>query len=194
MKKMKLIIDISDKMFDAFKKHGIMTFDNLDEYDRDMIADAISNGTPYNPSGDLISRSEILKHSQGGDYDGCGGFTKEYVSVKDIENAQAVPQVTVFTETADEKAVADLKAELQNVIDKRPSDQIAWEQGYEVGVAQGKCDRPKGEWKTVDGYDGDEYYECSNCGEPWFLSAGTPKDNNMNFCPNCGADMRGGAE
>ena len=54
--------------------------------------------------------------------------------------------------------------------------------------------RPQGEWKTVDGYDGDEYYECSNCGEPWFLSAGTPKDNNMNFCPNCGAEMKGGAE
>lgn len=82
------------------------------------------------------------------------------------------PQVTVFAENADEKAVADLKAELENVIEARP----------------------KGEWKTVEGYDGDEYYECSNCGEPWFLSAGTPKDNNMNFCPNCGADMRGGAE
>ena len=54
--------------------------------------------------------------------------------------------------------------------------------------------RPKGEWKTNEGYDGDEYYECSNCGEPWVLTAGTPKDNNMNFGPNCGADMRGGNE
>ena len=51
-------------------------------------------------------------------------------------------------------------------------------------------ERPQGEWKTVEGVDGDEYYECSNCGEPWVLTAGTPKDNNMNFCPNCGADMR----
>ena len=51
----------------------------------------------------------------------------------------------------------------------------------------------EGEWKTNEGYDGDEYYECSNCGEPWFLSAGTPKDNNMNYCPNCGAWMVGGA-
>lgn len=45
---------------------------------------------PYNPSGDLISRSELLKHSYGGDYDGCGGFTKEYVYVKDINNAPTV--------------------------------------------------------------------------------------------------------
>lgn len=52
--------------------------------------------------------------------------------------------------------------------------------------------RPQGKWKIVDGYDGDEYYECSNCGEPWVLYAGTPEENNMNFCPNCGADMRKG--
>ena len=58
---MKLIIDISDKMFDTFKKHGIMTFDNLDEYDRDMMADAIATGTPYNPSGDCISREDLKK-------------------------------------------------------------------------------------------------------------------------------------
>ena len=37
-----------------------------------------------------------------------------------IDNAQTVPQVTVFTETADETAVADLKAELQSVIETRP--------------------------------------------------------------------------
>ena len=52
-------------------------------------------------------------------------------------------------------------------------------------------DRPQGKWKTVEGYDGDEYYECSNCGEPWVLTTGTPEENNMNFCPNCGADMQG---
>lgn len=43
---MKLIIDISNKMFDTFKKHGIMTFDSLDEYDKDILADTIANGTP----------------------------------------------------------------------------------------------------------------------------------------------------
>lgn len=50
----------------------------------------------------------------------------------------------------------------------------------------------EGKWKTVEGIDGDDYYECSKCGEPWTLMAGTPKDNNMNYCPNCGAWMIGG--
>ena len=67
---------------------------------------------------------------------------------------------------------------------------------YDAGVDSviGKYDKAKGEWKTVEGYDGDEYYECSNCGEPWVLYAGTPKENNMNFCPNCGAKMSTEAE
>lgn len=34
-----------------------------------------------------------------------------------IDNAPTVPQLTVFAENADEKAVADLKAELQSVIE-----------------------------------------------------------------------------
>lgn len=44
---MKLIIDISDKMFDTFKKTGIMAFDSLDEYDKDILANILANGLPY---------------------------------------------------------------------------------------------------------------------------------------------------
>lgn len=50
--------------------------------------------------------------------------------------------------------------------------------------------RPKGKWiDHSDEYDGG-YYECSVCGEPWVFIEGTPKENNANFCPNCGAEMR----
>lgn len=38
------------------------------------------------------------------------------VAIKALER----PQVTVFTESTDETAVADLKAELQNVVEARP--------------------------------------------------------------------------
>ena len=51
--------------------------------------------------------------------------------------------------------------------------------------------RQTGEWIEKDGYDGDVYYDCSVCGESWTTIEGTPWDNGMNFCPNCGADMRG---
>ena len=45
----------------------------------------------------------------------------------------------------------------------------------------------RGEWKQFD----EDTWECSNCGLLWTLNDGNPHDNNMNFCPNCGADMRG---
>lgn len=48
-----------------------------------------------------------------------------------------------------------------------------------------------GRWETVEGWDGDELYRCSECGDEFVLIEGTPNDNNYWFCPHCGADMRG---
>ena len=54
-----------------------------------------------------------------------------------------------------------------------------------------KPERKTGKWiSTDDGWDG-EYFVCSVCGCPWTLIEGSPEDNGMNFCPNCGAYMRG---
>ena len=39
--------------------------------------------------------------------------------------------------------------------------------------------------------DMDTIYECSVCGEPFVTIEGTPADNLWNYCPNCGASMRG---
>ena len=51
---------------------------------------------------------------------------------------------------------------------------------------------PKGNWIEEEvGFDGDIAYRCSNCNELFWLEEGTPKDNEYNYCPNCGADMRG---
>ena len=52
-------------------------------------------------------------------------------------------------------------------------------------------EQKKGEWLHKPNEYDDDTYECSRCGEPWTLIEGTPKENNMNYCPNCGADMRG---
>lgn len=46
-----------------------------------------------------------------------------------------------------------------------------------------------GKWIEREGWDGDVYYECSVCGEPFCLIDGTPTDNMYNYCPNCGAKM-----
>ena len=46
-----------------------------------------------------------------------------------------------------------------------------------------------GQWIEWDNYDGT--YKCSVCGVDWDIIEGTPQDNGMYYCPNCGADMRG---
>lgn len=40
----------------------------------------------------------------------------------------------------------------------------------------------------ADPYDG-SFFECSKCGERWELACGSPADNNLNFCPRCGAEV-----
>lgn len=37
-------------------------------------------------------------------------------------------------------------------------------------------------------YDG-SFFECSECGERWELTCGSPADNNLCFCPRCGAEV-----
>ena len=40
--------------------------------------------------------------------------------------------------------------------------------------------------KRDDGW-GDIYYDCSACNESWTTIEGTPFDNDMKYCPHCGA-------
>lgn len=48
----------------------------------------------------------------------------------------------------------------------------------------------KGMWIAMEDYD-DVIYKCSVCREPLVLIEGTPYDNGMKYCPNCGAKMEG---
>ena len=54
-----------------------------------------------------------------------------------------------------------------------------------------KPEQKMGRWIEKDGFDGDTYYDCSECGESFCLIDGTPTDNLYNYCPNCGAKMEG---
>ncbi len=44
-----------------------------------------------------------------------------------------------------------------------------------------------GHWIECEDYDGDIYYECSECKEDFCLIDGTPADNLYFYCPNCGS-------
>ena len=63
---------------------------------------------------------------------------------------------------------------------------------YNTAYARGKAsiDLPQGEWINPDiSLSGEFLANCSICGESIMASA-----QHHNFCPNCGADMRGEEE
>lgn len=163
---MKLIIDIEKDYYEMLKY-------NVEHGQKYKPFEIIANGTPYNPSGDCISREALKKHkfttqmANGAEIEDI-----EVVPLDVIDNAPTVPQVTVFTETADETAVADLKAELQNVIETRP----------------------QGEWYYGEDECGQDGWFCSECNffVPWYYQY---YEKDINFireykaCPHCLAEM-----
>ena len=44
-------------------------------------------------------------------------------------------------------------------------------------------------WKEYEDYSGAVYPECARCGLVWWLDEGTAEDNEMYYCPKCGAKM-----
>lgn len=168
--KIKRVIEIDESLYNRIQER-MNTLSDIP-----CLFGLVADSKPYNPTGDTISREALRKAIEEveDDYDGYepNDLGRFMCKVDDlIDNAQAV-------EITEEQAINKLH-----------------ETGWLIGHDKEMTTRPQGEWKTVKGIDGDEYYECSNCGEPWVLMAGTPKDNNMNFCPNCGAEMRkGGTE
>jgi len=44
-------------------------------------------------------------------------------------------------------------------------------------------------WNEFSDYTGTFYAECSRCGLVWWLEEGTAEDNEMYYCPKCGAKM-----
>ena len=83
------------------------------------------------------------------------------------DGCTVVLQNLEFTSADIEAVVSDIPA-----ADVRPVVHAKWEQEKNV-------------------FD-DSTWVCSACREPWTIIAGTPEENNMNFCPNCGAKMDGG--
>ena len=48
-------------------------------------------------------------------------------------------------------------------------------------------DRPT--CRNVADPDDGSSFECSRCGEKWELTCGSPADNHLNYCPDCGAKV-----
>ena len=67
-------------------------------------------------------------------------------------------------------------------------------QALHMAISALSAEAVQGEWIESEDWNGDNYYDCSVCGESFVLCDGTPSMNLYHFCPNCGARMKGGNE
>ena len=59
---------------------------------------------------------------------------------------------------------------------------VNWARNTIADLPYKQNERPKGEWRVRH----DNHFRCTNCEQY--------SSFNFNYCPNCGADMKGGAE
>lgn len=95
---------------------------------------------------------------------------------------------------------------LEMAIEALQKPPISQRRMYQAGYRQGREDRPRGEWiesreqnilmaKRIE--KGETWRVCSNCGTGFMIGAQLEEqkcygERFHNFCPRCGADMRGG--
>ena len=73
---------------------------------------------------------------------------------------------------------------IAHIIDNAPTVEYPfYAEAYQTGYEEGKNDRPQGEWIIHETNEHTKHYECPYCHRR--------KKYFNNFCPNCGADMRG---
>ena len=146
-------------------------------------------GIVQEPSGDAISKQAVLD------------LIEHYKDMKEIAeimkcDADAETKCKMISEIVNGIPHYFKEQEPKTIQEKQAESekyQKAFDDGYENGYAQARFDyeqEPKtGHWIEKDGFDGDVYYDCSECGESWTTIEGTPWDNEWDYCPSCGARM-----
>lgn len=121
-------------------------------------------------SGDLISRQAAI--------DAIGAKSDEIYKTK--MNGATFPHGDFF------QAMAYAETIVKNLPSAQP-DHIAEASKKDIPSVQ--PERKPGHWKLLDNDPDQNAYECSACGNAFILIDGTPKENNYNYCQNCGARM-----
>ena len=99
---MKVIIDIEEGRYNWIMSHASNNPNDYANTTDIVFRKAVESGKVLpKEHGDLIDRDELKRHSCGGDYDGCGGFTPEYISLSDINDAPVVIPAARITESSE---------------------------------------------------------------------------------------------
>lgn len=124
------------------------------------------------------------------------GYTAEGDAVYAVRNGKPYKEVqsdivSLDDGTQSEQALNVLKISasmLEDGLKYFPDNlKASFKKAYEFALKV--LEKPRGEWIEQTEYNGDTYYDCSICGNSWTTIEGTPWQNGMSYCPNCGALM-----
>jgi len=130
---------------------------------------------------DLISRTAALDAVE-------LGIT--YAKVINIETGEAT-ELFKASNTELRKAIDRIKALPTVQPDLSSYSDKLWRAAYERGKAEAQPQRMRGRWMEHYSHEDGERdgVECSECRTHFYFGGQL-----MNFCPNCGADMRKGEQ
>lgn len=173
---MKQLIDIDDKEKAICEQYiNGKRGDELGDYiNITELAEAIANGIPYEPKGDLISRSALKEQ-----FNHLEMVTNNSSLIEQAEYKMLMTCISLI----DNAPTVEPCYQTTSCLDCKNYDKETHNcPRYCEVIKEAIKSRPKGEW-IVSGLD----YQCSNCGM-------VPCFRQDNFCPNCGAKMKGGKE
>ena len=166
-KKIKLLIEVDEENYQLIK--GMADVAGM------SFCEILRNGTPYNPTDDLISR-EAIRKALNAAFD-CEDATK-YGNKNAEQQSKSYSTLMLYE-------IADI---VEDCCDNAPTISV------DMGVDSGDSTvytRPQGEWY----YSIDKGWECNQCHEIVKDMPTCMRKALYNFCPNCGAELRkGGAK
>ena len=119
-----------------------------------------------------------------GDLDALKNTLHNFFDGKVIdEPAYILRDVFCLIDGAPELGYEDGILSVENTTRRAIELEEAYNNGWSEGFSEGENERPQGEWIIHKDFYENCKYGCNRCGNL----------NNIlsNFCPNCGADMRG---
>lgn len=90
-----------------------------------------------------------------------------------------------------QKCIEELPSEQQEITLESAIDylhSIGWMQEHDRIMAE-SAPVVHAHWNETFDYNGTCYVECSRCGLLWWIEEGTAEENEMFYCPKCGAKM-----
>ena len=184
----KKALDVAFKAMEQADNIPVMYYPQVDGITPTVVAQADGEKNCFNckwyPDNDITKGFDEVCHK-------CSNSDKWEGLIKRVPWEDIAPPPKIPEAQADGEYI--LKKDVMGCIGQTS---LHWELARKLrklpSVAIPSAEPKTGHWIEEDMFDGDVAYRCSECNELFWIESGTPKDNEYNFCPKCGAKMEVG--